>query len=371
MITQHGSHRSSFLSAFSSPGEDNRALVRPAGWSVPGCPRIPGSRRQAPGADELRGELSSLPLLRRALRSGIQHVLESRARHPPPPRISSKPCNRRPGGDWAVGARSSEFGVREAVWRTRRLRGQHSLRTALTRRTLRRRRTRSGCGYGYGNTGPASVSSASFEPPVSRCSKVADGPRHEDSPDLGTAGWFAGQPLGARSSSRAPGTRRSPESRRSPATGGRVVAGRSELGARSSDFESSARHPPKPGIPPKPGNRRPGGGRAVGVRSSELGLRVERQALSAARNPTEARSSEAGWWQGGRSSEFGVRSSKLESSARHPPPPATHRGPATGGRVVAGRSELGARSSEFESSARHCPPPAIPPRPGAQSPAGG
>ena len=121
---------------------------------------------------------------------------------------------------------------------------------------------------------------------------------------------------------RAPATR--PTTHRSLATGGRVLAGRSELGVRSSEFESSARHPHSPGTRQSPatGGRVPAGRSELGVRSSELGVRIERPIPAAAQQPAEAHQPAAGCRRGGRSSEFGVRSSELErpplSAARQP-----------------------------------------------------
>ncbi len=214
MTTQHPSLRPTFLAAFSSPAEDNRATVRPGGRSVPGWPRIPTEKRQWPGADDFRGALSGQPAVA--------------------PR-------RWPGG------RSSELGARSSELEARVERPT----PAATRQPTEARQAAAG-GWPGGRSSELGARSSQLESSARHPPPPANLPKPGNRrPGAGRAVGARSSELGARSSSRAPDTRRRPPTRRSPASGGRGLAGRSELGARSSELESRARHPPPPGTPPQ------------------------------------------------------------------------------------------------------------------------
>ena len=325
MTTQHPALRPSFLSAFSSQGEDNRATCRSGGKSVPVCHRIPGSMQHGPGADHFRGELSPLekqawlhrrwpaietsqycPASEEGRFVGQPLGVRSRARsYPPRPAASRSPAS---GGAWWPGGRSSELGVRSS---------NSSARQPAPRPAPAEARQAEGRG---GRAVGVRSSEFEFERPTTR---------------------------------RSPTTRPPPGTRRSPASGGawRLGGRSSELGVRSSN--SSARQPAPARQPAEARQPEGRGGWAVGARSSEFGVRIRApDTLPPARHPPKPSNRRSGGWRGGRSSELGARSSN--SSAQVPAParqPAEARQPADA-RQAEARWWMGARRSEAPARGR-------------------
>ena len=282
MTTQHPALRPSFLSAFSSQGEDNRATCRSGGRSVPVCHRIPGSMQHGPGADHFRGELSPLekqawlhrrwpaietsqycPASEEGRFVGQPLGVRSRARsYPPRPAASRSPAS---GGAWWPGGRSSELGVRSS---------NSSARQPAPRPAPAEARQAEGRG---GRAVGVRSSEFEFERPTTRRSPTTrPPPGTRRSPASGGAWRLGGRSseFGVRSSNssaRHPAPRPAPAEAQQPAVG--WLAGRSELGARSSEFEfERAGTRPRPATRRSPATgRRPASGGPVVDGSSPLG----------------------------------------------------------------------------------------------------
>ena len=218
MTTQHPALRPSFLSQLSSQGEDNRATCRSGGKSVPGCHRIPGSMQHGPGADDFRGELSSLPPLRRAPRSGIQQSL-------PLPATDGK----RPG---IGGSDAFPCTLERQAWLHRRWPGRNTPSLARHPKT-----------EGLSDSLPNSELRVRVERPPPANARHAAEARHPAAARQAAAGrGLAGRSeFGVRIERPTLATARHPPEARQAAAGWRRGGRSSELGARSSN--SSARQP--------------------------------------------------------------------------------------------------------------------------------